>query len=106
MGFHNFEGLSHFCPGTVRGCCALRDAGEPIGEFAVTSIVIQFLGAHAIEKLIQMDVLGSVYPLTGGIDPDISPYCANYDCCVDLNFAGSLFWVRRESRVNPVLAFH
>jgi hypothetical protein len=40
--------------------------------------------------LIQIDVLGPVYPLTSGIDPGIGAYCADYGCGVDLDFAGSL----------------
>jgi uncharacterized membrane protein len=62
---------------TASLCNAYR-LREPVGQLRVFGVCFQFVARHAVEKLIEVDVLGAVNPLALCVNLRARLNCGHY----------------------------
>src|SRR5438552_6156456 len=71
------------CRRCDRDCHGFR---EPIGQFAVSGVALQFVFAHALEQFVEVEVLTALDPLTLSIDFRVRLNRGNYCRGSDFHF--------------------
>src|SRR5260370_9606527 len=92
-----------WCPSTVGTCCTYRVL-KPSWQCALFGVCFHFVPRHALEQLIHIDGLATLYPMTGRVDLRVGLDGCDNSRCGGVNLA-SLLDNSFQGRANVPLPF-